>query len=277
MARGAREKQRQQSKKERKRQPGQAGAPDVAAEAIEEQPEPAADPAALQLAAEIAEQLGEIEEEPRGTILRVVERLGGEAARAFVDEALAIEAQGGQWLGDGSRKRTPGGVFFRLVRDRTEKPDRLAIFYPEYEKIDPLTPDELSALLADVASWPRAAPRQARLRVAGRPSKVPPAELPPETPYVIFNLESGPDQAPPLSSDLPQVEATTTYRVLAPTAQWLRIARGLAGRPDARIGVTGAPSINPRRPAVITVRATGLRLLVPRVTADTEQADAGEV
>jgi hypothetical protein len=277
MPRGAREKQRQQSKKERKRQPGHSGAPDVAVEAVEEQAEPAADPAVLQLVADLAEQLGETEEEPRGTILRVVERLGAEAARVFVDEALAIEAQGGQWLGDGSRKRTLGGVFFRLVRDRTEKPDRLAIFYPEYEQVDPLTADELGTLLADAAAWPRAAPRQARLRLAGRPSRVPPTELPPETPYVIFNLESGPEQAPPLSSDLPPVGDTTTYRVLAPTAQWLRIAPGLADRPDARIGVTGVPAINPRRPAVITVRAAGLRLLVPRVAADAEQAEVGEV
>src|SRR5262249_24957418 len=132
MPRTSRQRQREQQRKESKRHSDQASASHTTADALGDEPEPAADPAALQLAAEIAEALGETEEQPRATILRVVERLGAETARAFLREAQAIEAVGGQWLGDGSRKRTPGGVFFRLVRDGTEKPDRLAILYPEY-------------------------------------------------------------------------------------------------------------------------------------------------
>src|SRR5262245_38549655 len=134
MPRGQRERERAQQKKTAKRPSGTAAADKAAVE----QHEAAPDPALLQVAAEIAAQLGETEDGPRGTILRVVERLGQAAARAFLEETLAIEAQGGIWLGDGSRRRTPGGVFFYLVRERSPKPDRLAIFYPEYEQIVPL-------------------------------------------------------------------------------------------------------------------------------------------
>jgi hypothetical protein len=130
-------------------------------------------------------------------------------------------------------------VFFYLLRRRAEKSDRLAIFYPDYQQSVPLTDDELRARLADALEWPRATAQQARLRLAGRPSKIPPPDLAPDTPYVIFNLESGAAQAPPLSSDLPPVGVATTCRVLASTAQWRKIAPALVQRPDARIGVVG--------------------------------------
>jgi hypothetical protein len=266
MPRKSREREREQQRKERKRQrvdAPDAGAPAQAAPEDAED-EPAPDPALLQLAAEIADQLGETEEEPRATVLRIVQRLGAESALALLQETQAIEARGGMWLGDGSRRRTPGGVFFQLTRKRSEKPDRLAIFYPEYARIEPLNAEEIGALLADAPQWPRAAVQRIRLRLVGRPARIPPPDLPPETPYVIFNLESGVEQAPLLPKELPPVSAATSYRVLAATEQWLKIAPALLRQPDARISVVGQVAINPKRPGVLTVRAAGLKLLVPR-------------
>jgi hypothetical protein len=281
MPRGTREKQREQTKKERKRQQAEALGPaaaqgeEVDAAAIGSAQAP--DPAELELAAEIADQLGETEDEPRGTILRAVQRLGSAAARGLLEETQAIEAQGGLWLGDRSRRRTPGGVFFYLVRQRAEKPDRLAIFYPEHEQIIPLTLDELGALLADAAQWPRVPAQRVRFRLSGRPANIPPLDLPDGTPYVIFNLESGSQHAPPLAKELPPIRGGTTYRVLAATDQWRKIAPLLLQRPDVRIGIIGEAAINPKRPNVITVRATGLKPLVPRAAAEAaESEEAGE-
>jgi hypothetical protein len=276
MPRKAREREREQQRKESRRQRADAavGAQAEQDAAAAPEPAPAPDPAVLRVADQIAAQLGETEDVPRATILRAVERIGGDAAEALCAEALAVEAGGGMWLGDRSRKRTPGGIFFYLLRQRAEKPDRLAIFYPDYQPTVPLTDDELRALLADAAAWPRAAPQQARVRLSGRPSKIPPPDVAPDTPYVIFNLESGAANVPPLSKDLPPVSVATSYRVLAPTAQWRKIAPALAQRPDARIGVVGRPAINPKRPGLITVRATGLTLMVPR--AGDEGSRTGE-
>ena len=72
-----------------------------------------------QLAAAIAAQLGETLGGPIGQIRRVVQTLGAERARALLAEALAVEERGGMVLPDGSRRRTPGGVVFHLVRQQT--------------------------------------------------------------------------------------------------------------------------------------------------------------
>ena len=108
MPRKSRERERAQLRKESKRQRVEAA--DSAADApVSEDaaaapaPEAAPDPGALQTADTIAAQLGETEDEPRATILRAVMRLGADAALALLGEALALEAGGGMWLGDGSR------------------------------------------------------------------------------------------------------------------------------------------------------------------------------
>jgi hypothetical protein len=62
----------------------------------------------------------------------VVQVLGIERAQAIYEQAMEVEAAGGMMLPDGSRRRTPGGVFFKLVRDSASEAER--------EKIFPLQP-----------------------------------------------------------------------------------------------------------------------------------------
>jgi len=77
------------------------------------------------LARAIAAVLGETLPPPLRIITRVVDRLGPARARALLGQALTVEAQGGLTLPDGTR-RTPGGVFFSLVRtsDEVSRADR---------------------------------------------------------------------------------------------------------------------------------------------------------
>src|SRR5260370_29882725 len=63
----------------------------------------------------IAAHLGESEAEPLQLLHKVVKKLGLEQALAFLKETQEIEAQGGLLLPDGSRRRTPGGVFLSLL------------------------------------------------------------------------------------------------------------------------------------------------------------------
>ena len=65
------------------------------------------------LVAELAVALSE----PKTTLLRaVIAQIGEERTRTHLAAALAIEAAGGELTVEQNRRRTPGGVFFRLVR-----------------------------------------------------------------------------------------------------------------------------------------------------------------
>jgi phosphorylated adapter RNA export protein len=79
--------------------------------------------------AAIAQQLGETEATPLLQIRRIVKQLGAERTLEFLAETQQIEAQGGLMLPDGSRRRTPGGVFFYLVKQKLPKKQVMKIFY----------------------------------------------------------------------------------------------------------------------------------------------------
>jgi PHAX RNA-binding domain-containing protein len=76
------------------------------------------------VAQQIATTLGETEPVPLMHIRRIVQTLGPERAVQLLEQAQAVEAGGGLLLPDGSRRRTPGGVFFRLVREQTTPAER---------------------------------------------------------------------------------------------------------------------------------------------------------
>jgi phosphorylated adapter RNA export protein len=58
---------------------------------------------------------------------RIVQTLGPERALQLLEQAVTVEAEGGLLVVDGSRRRTPGGVFFRLVREQTPPAERSRI------------------------------------------------------------------------------------------------------------------------------------------------------
>src|SRR4029450_4317902 len=77
------------------------------------------------------EKLAEILQEPKAPLLRQVLRtLGPGRTGAVLPGALQCEAQGGMLTKDGSRRRTPGGVFFQLVKERATPQERRRLFPP---------------------------------------------------------------------------------------------------------------------------------------------------
>jgi len=78
----------------------------------------------------IAKALGEVEEQPLTQIAGVVKVLGEQVALGLLEETQRIEQSGGMFLPDNSRRRTPGGVFFLLARQKLSHEDKVAIFRP---------------------------------------------------------------------------------------------------------------------------------------------------
>ena len=63
--------------------------------------------------------------EPKQMVVhRAVECLGHETAQNLLDATISILAAGGQVVNEGSRKRTPGGIFFRLVIAAVSEADK---------------------------------------------------------------------------------------------------------------------------------------------------------
>jgi len=76
----------------------------------------------------IAKALGEADEGPLAQIKAVIDNLGEQACLTLLAETEKIEKAGGLMRGDGSGRRSPGGVFFFLARQRLPRDVRAAIF-----------------------------------------------------------------------------------------------------------------------------------------------------
>jgi hypothetical protein len=186
----------------------------------------------------IATQLGETEPQPIGTIHRIVKRLGTETALAFLAETQQLEAQGGLMLPDGSRRRTPGGVFFYLVKQRISTKDKLRIFYP-LNKQRQVTPAE-----EEKPHYTDGEVRKVKLTGVGRPG---PTTM--QGGYVITTLPARP--APPLPKGLPAFPAQpTTYTLYLPTTQWQKLAEALTDPEDALI-FEGVPTVDTTQQGIL--------------------------
>jgi len=222
------------------------------------------------LARGIAAVLGETLPPPIRLITRIVDRLGPARARALLGQALTVEAQGGLTLPDGTR-RTPGGVFFSLVRTSAEinREDKAAIF-PRHGG----RPVQAGGAGASAPSPPPPPPPAAwtdddyrainqhlhdetgrattvTITVIGRPSKVLDRGQ-----VIVLSLRQ--DTAPSLPKGLPDPATGTRYALLIAAKQWAKIAEALDADPEDVLIAESYPSLDPRFPQGITVHATSV-------------------
>ena len=78
---------------------------------------------------QVAKALGEKEWGPVFSIADIVRTCGPRFVLVMLEKALTVEAARGLMLPDGSRRRTPGGVFFYLVRQYASPPVSKMVFF----------------------------------------------------------------------------------------------------------------------------------------------------
>lgn len=209
---------------------------------------------------EIADLLNETEKQSRRQIVFVVKDMGLEFAQAILQETLAIEAEGGMMLPDGSRRRTPGGVFFKLVRNRVPPKIRYQIFRPQ-----PPTPPSPSQPTASTSTFAWADRQQIvapLLEAAGTVATAKavlvgsPEHIQYQAEYVVFQLtETTPMPAVP--NGVPRPELTpSTCTVYVAMKQWKRVEEAAVDPEDALI-IEGVRAYNPESPR-ITLYATNI-------------------
>ncbi|MDQ5853297.1 MAG: phosphorylated adapter RNA export RNA-binding domain-containing protein, partial [Chloroflexota bacterium] len=206
---------------------------------------PTPDPRAI--AATIAQELGETQPVPLAQIRRIVQRLGPEAALAVLEETKQIEAQGGLLLPDGSRRRTPGGVFFFLVRQRVTPEDRAVIFpgwskrptsqtgtphAPAAQPEAPVVPPEnLPHLTGEL--------RTVKITLIGRPGPII------SNPIGTVTTTMHTRNVPALPRGVPAPPTTPTpFTVYIAPKQWAKVAAALSNPEDVLI-IEGFPAADP--------------------------------
>ncbi|NJL93538.1 MAG: hypothetical protein HC915_07300 [Anaerolineae bacterium] len=129
---------------------------------------------------EIIAAFQETDKEPLTQIREIVQYGGIPFTRAVFQEALRLEAAGGVLTHDGTRRRTPGGVFFFLARMFLSRPAQRIIFFSrQYGKKTDEEGQEGQAKPAKKAAKP--AKQQGKAPQAGTspvPQKAPKAKKP---------------------------------------------------------------------------------------------------
>src|SRR5215831_7581544 len=69
-----------------------------------------------------------LQEPKRALLLKVLRTLGVDRTTTILADTLQCEANGGMLTKDATRRRTPGGVFFQLVKERATCQERRRLF-----------------------------------------------------------------------------------------------------------------------------------------------------
>jgi hypothetical protein len=230
-----------------------------------------------QLARQLAETLSERDPTPLKQIRRILQTLGAERTQAFVAQALDIEAAGGMLLPDGSRKRTLGGVFFRLVRDQVSEEERRSIWpYQTWHQrkqceqgqaapipqLPPFQWEQADEVMTALSKHPGEA-TTVKVTIVGRPG-----EIVERQGVIILALKS--TVAPSLPKGLPAPPAQpTNYLVFVSQKQWRKVADPIKN-PQDKLILEGYPTRHPKF-AGITVYATQVTTTLLQVAKRQQQ------
>jgi hypothetical protein len=187
-------------------------------------------------AAEIASLL---EESNVWLIQKAIRVIGGVRVEAFLEQTLHIEATGGMLTEDKSRRRTPGGVFFHVVRQGISVKERYRIFSvgpgtPQAPPAPPCTWDDVQEAISQLVDAQEAT---MKLTLIGRPSAT---QTKGQT--VIFQLKGkAPGNLPKELPPLPKVPPLT-WTVIVGMRQWNKVKASLDAHPDDRLVIDGYPT-----------------------------------
>jgi PHAX RNA-binding domain len=232
----------------------QVGSPEATKEAS---PSPEEQRARRKQQAETVQTLAaQLDEQERAALQVVVKALGPEIALALLQETLSVEANGGMMLPDGSRRRTPGGVFFFLAKTHwTEARMALARYNASKNALSgnapsanhatgptPAQPAAPSfrweariAVLAQIGNEKGSA--NVKMTVIGRPGKIVDKGT-----CVLTVVQS--TKVPALPKGLPTPSsATTTYAVYIASKQWKKVAEAIQDPEDLLI-LEGFPQLD---------------------------------
>lgn len=256
----------------------------------ETSPDPFAHPPSRKMIAHIANRLRERNPNAIIQIGRLYQHFGSDIIGEIVAETEHIEAEGGMLLPDGSRRRTPGGVFFLQARKRLAPGEWERIFpqksWKEQRKQNKTTPESAATIqkpstptpaivtwetrgsLIDEARAGQGRATSVKVTVIGRPTSV----VERGNTVILMLTYSGPLPSLPKGVPTPTVVPTTTYTVYVAAKQWRGVAEAIKNPEDVLI-IEGAQTWDAEQQsiAVYTTKiATKLQQRAKRPAPPTE-------
>lgn len=180
-------------------------------------------------------------------VRRVVKVLGEARAQAVLEETLTLEAAGGLLTADQSRRRTPGGVFFHVVKSTTPRKLRLRIFPPpEMGAQAACTWHDVQEMIQALGGTTPGEAHPVKLTLIGRPTATQVRGQ-----AVLFQLTGKPPGTlvkglPPLPRRPPLV-----WTVVVALRHWNRVKDSLAAHPEDQLVLEGYPVIDQDRPVLL--------------------------
>lgn len=210
----------------------------------------------------LMKQIAETLNEPNIALLReVLAVIGPERAQEFFQKTLEIEAQGGLMLKNGSRRRTPGGVFFYTVRTTIPKSEERLIWPPANKAkegaaapppIQPMPWEEAKQLvLTAIKSVGEA--KTVKITLIGRPSKVIQQQN-----CVVIALKGKEPPSLPKGLPTPPANSAITWAVFIANKQWSKVKESIQGNSADQLIIEGYPLVDPKSSASV-VLATSVK------------------
>ena len=222
--------------------------------------------------------LAEVLQEPNRPLLtQVLRTLGQDRCAAILTATLTCEANGGMLTKDGTRRRTPGGVFFQLVRERATARERGRLFprpAPQPGQGQPQAPavltwEQVPIIIQILTTHPAGEARTMKLTLIGRPGKV-------ETrgQAVVFRMQGKPPGSLPRGLPPVPAQAPLTWNVMVALRQWNRVQDSLAANQDDQLIIEGYPDMQGSQHVLLAQSCTSVAL--QRAQKQAQQPAAGE-
>ena len=208
----------------------------------------------------LVNHIAETLHEPNVALVRkVMAVLGAERVQALFQKTLELEAAGGLTVQDGSRRRTPGGVFFKTVKDGTTDVERRRLFprppAPATAAEDtpggplgaatpppqPPTWEEAKALIGK-ALQAIAEAKTVKITLIGRPAQVTKQEA-----CVVVAMKGKPPGTLPKGLPTPPAHSAITWAVFIVNKQWNKVQESLAANAEDQLIIEGYPMVDPKR------------------------------
>ena len=217
---------------------------------------------------EIAKQLNEPNTELIG---KIVNAIGIERVNEYLQKTLTIEAESGMMTRDGERRRTPGGVFFYVVKDNLSKAEQKQIFpkmpgtQPKKKVIQAVSWEDAQKIAVAINQTPGKG-ATVKLTLVGRPKKVAKAG----EGAVVVSLQGKPPGALPKGLPTPP-DAGITWAVFIANKQWGKVKDSISQNVDDSLIVEGYPLVD--KNGVGIVLATNVKSKLMEIAArDTQKS-----